>query len=140
MKSLSRTISRFDGLGTLERSPTNWLHANLHPHACHIGRPFILLQIPTMLATNYGMLMVFCFLTGFFSSPFLATGCATIADLYVGDRTEHDDHNCTGHHSRSIKNIATHVLGPSVFFPRLIAPQCAVCFPLHSQTMRPGFY
>ena len=44
---------------------------------------FVLLQIPTALATNYGMLMAFRFLTGFFGSPILATGGATIADLYA---------------------------------------------------------
>lgn len=44
---------------------------------------FALLQIPTALATNYGMLMAFRFLTGFFGSPILATGGATVADMYV---------------------------------------------------------
>jgi DHA1 family multidrug resistance protein-like MFS transporter len=44
---------------------------------------FVVLQVPTALATNYGMLMAFRFLTGFFGSPILATGGATIADLYV---------------------------------------------------------
>ena len=43
---------------------------------------FILLQIPTALATNYGMLMA-SFPAGFFSSLTLATGGATIADLYA---------------------------------------------------------
>ncbi|KAI0062522.1 MFS transporter [Artomyces pyxidatus] len=44
---------------------------------------FVVLQVPTALATNYGMLMAFRFLTGFVGSPILATGGATIADLYV---------------------------------------------------------
>ncbi|KAI9430831.1 putative caffeine resistance protein 5 [Lactarius indigo] len=44
---------------------------------------FVVLQVPTALATNYGTLMTFRFLTGFFGSPILATGGATIADLYV---------------------------------------------------------
>jgi len=43
---------------------------------------FVLLQIPTALATNYGMLITFRFLTGFFGSPVLATGGATLVDLY----------------------------------------------------------
>ncbi|KAF8259744.1 MFS transporter [Lactarius quietus] len=43
---------------------------------------FVVLQVPTALATNYGMLMAFRFLTGFFGSPILATGGATIADIY----------------------------------------------------------
>jgi DHA1 family multidrug resistance protein-like MFS transporter len=44
---------------------------------------FVLLQVPTALATNYGMLMAFRFLTGFFGSPILATGGATVVDLYT---------------------------------------------------------
>jgi multidrug resistance protein len=43
---------------------------------------FVLFQIPTALATNFGMLLAFRFLTGFFGSPALATGGATIADIY----------------------------------------------------------
>ncbi|KAH9976873.1 MFS transporter [Lactifluus volemus] len=44
---------------------------------------FVVLQVPTALATNYGMLIAFRFLTGFFGSPILATGGATIADIYA---------------------------------------------------------
>ena len=44
---------------------------------------FVVLQVPTALATNYGMLMAFRFLTGFVGSPILATGGATIADMYA---------------------------------------------------------
>ncbi|QDS74474.1 hypothetical protein FKW77_006707 [Venturia effusa] len=43
---------------------------------------FVMLQIPTALASNFGMLLAFRFLTGFFGSPVLATGGATIADMY----------------------------------------------------------
>ncbi|KAF9740656.1 hypothetical protein PMIN06_000382 [Paraphaeosphaeria minitans] len=43
---------------------------------------FVLFQIPTALASNFGMLLAFRFLTGFFGSPALATGGATIADMY----------------------------------------------------------
>ncbi|KAH9990345.1 major facilitator superfamily domain-containing protein [Russula vinacea] len=42
---------------------------------------FALLQIPTALATNYGMLMAFRFLTGFFGSPILATGARPLGPL-----------------------------------------------------------
>ncbi|KAF1964922.1 benomyl/methotrexate resistance protein [Bimuria novae-zelandiae CBS 107.79] len=38
-------------------------------------------EIP-QFATNFGMLLAFRFLTGFFGSPALATGGATIADMY----------------------------------------------------------
>jgi MFS transporter, DHA1 family, multidrug resistance protein len=43
---------------------------------------FVLFQIPVSLATNFGMLLAFRFLTGFFGSPVLATGGATLADMY----------------------------------------------------------
>ncbi|KAI0044867.1 putative caffeine resistance protein 5 [Auriscalpium vulgare] len=44
---------------------------------------FTVLQVPTALAKNYGMLMAFRFITGFVGSPILATGGATIADMYI---------------------------------------------------------
>ncbi|KAH7409418.1 major facilitator superfamily domain-containing protein [Cadophora sp. MPI-SDFR-AT-0126] len=43
---------------------------------------FVLLQVPTGYATNISMLLVFRFLTGFFGGPVLATGGATIMDIY----------------------------------------------------------
>ena len=44
---------------------------------------FVVLQVPTALATNFGMLMAFRFITGFVGSPSLATGGASIADMYA---------------------------------------------------------
>lgn len=44
---------------------------------------FVLLQIPTALAVNFGMLLAFRFLTGFIGSPSLATGGASIGDMYT---------------------------------------------------------
>ena len=44
---------------------------------------FVLLQIPTALARNFGMLLAFRFLTGFIGSPALATGGASIGDMYA---------------------------------------------------------
>jgi DHA1 family multidrug resistance protein-like MFS transporter len=41
------------------------------------------LQLPNALSTNYDMLITFHFLTRLFGSPILATGGATIADLYA---------------------------------------------------------
>lgn len=41
---------------------------------------FVLLQLPTGFAVNMPMFLVFRLLTGFFGSPCLATGGATIAD------------------------------------------------------------
>lgn len=44
---------------------------------------FVVFQVPTALATNFGMLLAFRFLTGFFGSPVLATGGASIGDMYA---------------------------------------------------------
>ncbi|KZV67254.1 benomyl/methotrexate resistance protein [Peniophora sp. CONT] len=43
---------------------------------------FVPLLIPTALASNFGMLLASRFLTGFFGSPALANGGATISDIY----------------------------------------------------------
>lgn len=43
---------------------------------------FALLQIPTALAPNIGSLLVLRFLSGFFGSPALATGGASVGDIY----------------------------------------------------------
>ncbi|KAE8452318.1 hypothetical protein EG329_001018 [Mollisiaceae sp. DMI_Dod_QoI] len=43
---------------------------------------FVLLQLPVGYAVNMPMFLVFRFLTGFFGGPVLATGGATIADMY----------------------------------------------------------
>jgi MFS transporter, DHA1 family, multidrug resistance protein len=44
---------------------------------------FVILQLGVIYATNFGMLLAFRFLTGFIGSPVLATGGATIADMYI---------------------------------------------------------
>lgn len=44
---------------------------------------FVILQVPTALAVNFGMLLAFRFLTGFIGSPSLATGGASIGDMYA---------------------------------------------------------
>ena len=43
---------------------------------------FVALQVPTALAVNFGMLLSFRFLTGFIGSPVLATGGASLGDIY----------------------------------------------------------
>ncbi|KAK4944032.1 hypothetical protein LTR10_016553 [Elasticomyces elasticus] len=43
---------------------------------------FVLLQLPTGYAVNMPMFLVFRYITGFLGSPALATGGATIADMY----------------------------------------------------------
>lgn len=44
------------------------------------------LQFAVIYAKNFGMLLAFRFLTGFFGSPVLATGGATIADIYTPNK------------------------------------------------------
>lgn len=44
---------------------------------------FVAFQVPTALANNFGMLLAFRFLTGFFGSPVLATGGASVSDIYT---------------------------------------------------------
>jgi len=43
---------------------------------------FVAFQAPTALSVNFGMLLAFRFLTGFFGSPVLATGGASIGDIW----------------------------------------------------------
>lgn len=43
---------------------------------------FVLLQIPTALASNLGMLLTFRFISGFVGSPSLAAGGASLGDMY----------------------------------------------------------
>ena len=43
---------------------------------------FVVFQLPVALATDFTMLLCFRFLTGFFGSPVLATGGASIGDMY----------------------------------------------------------
>ena len=43
---------------------------------------FVILQIPIITATNIQTILAFRFLTGFFGSPALATGGASMADIY----------------------------------------------------------
>lgn len=43
---------------------------------------FVAFQAPTAMASNFGMLLAFRFLTGFFGSPVLATGGASVGDIW----------------------------------------------------------
>lgn len=47
---------------------------------------FVLLQLAVIYAQNFGMLLAFRFLTGFIGSPVLATGGASIADMYAPNK------------------------------------------------------
>lgn len=44
---------------------------------------FVFFQFAVVYAKNFGMLLAFRFLTGFFGSPVLATGGASLGDMYV---------------------------------------------------------
>jgi DHA1 family multidrug resistance protein-like MFS transporter len=44
---------------------------------------FVIFQVPTALAVNFAMLLCFRFLTGFIGSPVLATGGASIGDIFA---------------------------------------------------------
>lgn len=44
---------------------------------------FVILQVPTALAKNLGTLLPLRFLAGFMGSPPLATGAASLADMYL---------------------------------------------------------
>lgn len=48
---------------------------------------FVLLQLPTGFATNMPMFLVFRYLSGFAGSPALATGGASIIDMYPPAQT-----------------------------------------------------
>jgi len=43
---------------------------------------FVALQLPVIFAKNFGLLLAFRFITGFVGSPVLATGGASIVDMY----------------------------------------------------------
>lgn len=43
---------------------------------------FVMFQLPVVYSVNIGMLFAFRFLTGFFGSPVLATGGASLADIF----------------------------------------------------------
>ncbi|KAF6824290.1 multidrug resistance protein [Colletotrichum musicola] len=71
------------GLGPMIWSPLSEI-PQIGRNPIYIGTlfVFVLLQIPTALSVNFGMLLTFRFLTGFVGSPVLATGGATLADIW----------------------------------------------------------
>ncbi|KAI9782163.1 MAG: hypothetical protein M1835_004083 [Candelina submexicana] len=71
------------GIGPMIWAPLSEI-PNIGRNPIYIGTllVFVLLQIPTALPTNFAMLLAFRFLTGFFGSPALAMGGASIADMF----------------------------------------------------------
>lgn len=66
-------------LGTHERDPPD------RTYPIYIGTlaVFVIFQVPTALAVNFAMLLCFRFLTGFIGSSVLATGGASIGDIFA---------------------------------------------------------
>ncbi|KAK3064479.1 hypothetical protein LTS18_006856 [Coniosporium uncinatum] len=71
------------GLGPMIWSPMSEI-PQIGRNPIYIGTliVFVVFQVPTALSVNFGMLLAFRFLTGFFGSPVLATGGASIGDIY----------------------------------------------------------
>lgn len=71
------------GLGPMFWSPMSEI-PQIGRNPIYIGTlaVFVALQAPTALASNFGMLLAFRFITGFFGSPVLATGGASLADIW----------------------------------------------------------
>lgn len=71
------------GIGPMFWSPMSEIpHVGRNPVYLATLVIFVALQVPTALANNFGMLMAFRFITGFFGSPVLATGGASLADIW----------------------------------------------------------
>ncbi|ETN40929.1 uncharacterized protein HMPREF1541_05209 [Cyphellophora europaea CBS 101466] len=71
------------GLGPMVLSPlSEFPTLGRNPVYFYSLLTFVLLQLPTGYAVNMPMFCVFRLITGFFSSPALATGGATLADMY----------------------------------------------------------
>ncbi|KAI1382031.1 major facilitator superfamily transporter [Hypoxylon crocopeplum] len=71
------------GLGPLLFSPLSELPSiGRNPVYIWTMFLFVIVSIPTALVTNYQGLMVLRFLQGFFGSPCLANGAATLGDMY----------------------------------------------------------
>ncbi|KZL78362.1 multidrug resistance protein [Colletotrichum incanum] len=71
------------GLGPMIWSPLSEI-PQIGRNPIYIGTLFlfILLQVPTAMSINFGMLLAFRFISGFVGSPVLATGGATLADIW----------------------------------------------------------
>jgi DHA1 family multidrug resistance protein-like MFS transporter len=72
------------GLGPMVWSPLSEI-PQIGRNPIYIGTlfVFVFLQFAVIYATNFGMLLAFRFLTGFFGSPVLATGGATLGDIWA---------------------------------------------------------
>ena len=71
---------------------------------------FVILQLPIALAPNFATILVFRFITGFLGSPVLATGGASIADMYTPKKRAY---------AISLWGLSA-VCGPSMGYVRLL--------------------
>jgi len=72
------------GIGPMLWSPMSEIpQIGRNPIYIGTGFAFVLLQLPVGYAVNIGMLLAFRFITGFVGSPCLATGGASLGDMYV---------------------------------------------------------
>ncbi|KAK6206983.1 multidrug resistance protein [Colletotrichum tabaci] len=71
------------GLGPMIWSPLSEI-PQVGRNPVYIGTLFVffLLQIPTATSSSFGMLLAFRFISGFVGSPVLATGGATLVDIW----------------------------------------------------------
>ena len=78
----NRLTEDLDGIGPLIFSPLSEIPAigRNPPYLISFGI-FVILCVPTALANNFGGLLVLRFLQGFFGSPVLATGGASLGDM-----------------------------------------------------------
>jgi len=72
------------GLGPMIWSPLSEIpQVGRNPIYLSTLLAFVLLNLGSGYASNFGMLLAFRFITGFVGSPVLATGGASIADMYA---------------------------------------------------------
>src|SRR2546430_275475 len=73
-----------DGIGPMILSPLSEVPAiGRNPIYMATLFLFVILQIPAVTTSNYSVLMAMRFLTGFVGSPALATGGASLADIWA---------------------------------------------------------
>lgn len=75
------------GLGPMLWSPMSEI-PNIGRNPVYIGTlvVFVVLQFGVIYALNFTQLLIFRFLTGFFGSPVLATGGASLSDMYAPNK------------------------------------------------------
>ncbi|KAJ8058258.1 hypothetical protein OCU04_012452 [Sclerotinia nivalis] len=75
------------GIGPMLWSPMSEI-PQIGRNPVYIGTliAFVVLQFGVIYARNFAMMLIFRFLTGFFGSPVLATGGASLSDMYAPNK------------------------------------------------------